>query len=198
MQVRRNTAEQKSLVRACVAAAVLLVAVVACRREAAEVAPPAAQAPASAGSTAPPAAAPKPEAPASPPAAPPTAGAAASTAASTALPMEAVAVTSATLGNAVNADKRVTAATDTFRPQDTIFVSVETSGTGGASLTARWTYGADAQGTRVNEETQKVPPGGPSVTEFHIRKPDGWPAGEYQVAILVNGEAAVTRKFSVK
>lgn len=109
-----------------------------------------------------------------------------------------VAITSATLGSAINADKRVTAATDTFRPADTIFVTVETSGTAGANLTARWTYSSKGESTRVNEETQKVPPGGPAVTEFHVRKPDGWPPGEYQVVVLVNDEVSVTRKFSVK
>jgi hypothetical protein len=77
-------------------------------------------------------------------------------------------------------------------------VTVETSGSGAADLTARWTFFAEGQVTHVNEETQKVPPGGPAVTEFHIRKPDGWPRGDYQVVILVNNDVAATRKFSVK
>jgi hypothetical protein len=144
-----------------------------------------------------PATAPAPAAPApSPPASQPAPAAPAANPAIT--PVETVAITSATLGNAVSADKRVTAATDTFRPADTIFIAVETSGAAGANLTARWTYTANGQVTRVNEETQKVPPGGPAVTEFHIRKPDGWPRGDYQVAVLVNDEVAVTKKFSVR
>ena len=118
--------------------------------------------------------------------------------ASTATPVEAVAITAATLGRAVSADKRVTAATDTFTPADTIFLSVETSGAGGANLTARWTYTTGNEATRVNEETQKVAPGGPAVTEFHIRKPDGWPRGDYQVVVLLNDEPSVTKKFTVK
>lgn len=137
-------------------------------------------------------------APAAPP--PPTATPAPDAArpASTATPVEAVAVTAATLGRAVNADKRVTAATDTFTPADTIFLSVETSGAGGANLTARWAYTPGNEATRVNEETQKVAPGGPAVTEFHIRKPDGWPRGDYQVVVLLNDEPSVTKKFAVK
>ena len=115
-----------------------------------------------------------------------------------ATPVEAVAITAATLGRAINGDKRVTAATDTFAPADTIFLSVETSGAGGADLTARWTYAKGNEATRVNEETQKVAPGGPAVTEFHIRKPDGWPPGDYQVVVLVNDEPSVTKKFTVK
>ena len=142
-----------------------------------------------------------PAAPAPAPAAPPPAATPAPDAgqpASTATPVEAVAVTAATLGRAVNADKRVTAATDTFTPADTIFLAVETSGAGGARLTARWTYIAGSEVTRVNEETQKVAPGGPAVTEFHIRKPDGWPRGDYQVVVLLNDEPSVTKKFTVK
>ena len=157
--------------------------IAACKREERVVAPVPAPGPTNAASSTAPAQ----------PAAPPAAAKDSTTAA-----VASVAITSATLGSAISADKRVTAATDTFQPSDTIFVTVETSGTSGANLTARWTYHADGQATRVNEETQKVPPGGPAVTEFHIRKPDGWPRGDYQVVVLVNDEVSVTKKFSVK
>jgi hypothetical protein len=163
------------------ALASLACALAACKREAA----PVSQQP----SPPPPAAV----APTSPPPAPAQADAAAKPS-----PVESVAVTATTLGSAVNAEKRVTAASDTFGPGDTIFVSVETSGAGGANLTARWTFLGTPEPTRVNEETQKVPAGGPSITEFHVRKPDGWPRGDYQVAVVVNDEVAATRKFSVK
>jgi hypothetical protein len=113
-------------------------------------------------------------------------------------PLEAVAVTSTTLGAAINADKRVSVASDTFRPGDTIFLTVETSGTGGAGLTARWTFDPDGQAVSVNAETQKVAPGGASVTEFHVRKPDGWPPGTYQVQVLVNSDVVATKRFKVK
>jgi hypothetical protein len=174
----------KPILTCCGALALALALATACKRETPIATPP----PAPAAT----------KEPAPPPTAPPATSEAPPAAAPAASPMAAVAVTSATLGNAINADKRVSAATDTFKPGDTIFVSVETSGTAGANLTARWTFVADGQATRVNEETQKVAPGGPSVTEFHIRKPDGWPPGDYQVVILVNDEVAVTRKFSVK
>jgi len=164
--------------------------VTACKREVPVVTPT----PSPASGNAAPAAAPATPAVTPPPATTP----APATPQSTTNAVASVAITSATLGSAISADKRVTAATDTFQPSDTIFVTVETSGTSGANLTARWTYHADGQATRVNEETQKVPPGGPAVTEFHIRKPDGWPRGDYQVVVLVNDEVSVTKKFSVK
>lgn len=128
--------------------------------------------------------------------APATPSAAPATAAPAATP--AVTVTSATLGSAINADKRVTAATDTFRPGDTLFLAIETSGAGAADLTARWTYSSGGQVTLVHEETQKVTATGPAVTEFHVQKPDGWPPGDYQVVVLVNNDVGVSKRFTVR
>ncbi|HET7401497.1 MAG TPA: hypothetical protein VFJ62_06935 [Usitatibacter sp.] len=107
-------------------------------------------------------------------------------------------MTSATLGTAINPDKRVNAATDTFRPGDTLYLSIETSGAGAADLTARWTYSTGGQVTLVHEETQKVTATGPAVTEFHVQKPDGWPAGDYQVVVLVNNDVGVSKRFTVR
>ena len=166
-------------------AAMTLAALAGCKREVPNAPAPG---PVTNGS----ASAPAPQAPATP--APPPAASSTAPAAAPA----AITVTSATLGSAVNADKRVTAASDTFRPGDTIYLAVETSGAGAADLTARWTYSAGGQVTRVHEETQKVAATGPAVTEFHVRKPDGWPPGDYQVVVLVGNEVAVTKKFSVK
>jgi hypothetical protein len=102
------------------------------------------------------------------------------------------------LGSAINADKRVTAATDTFRPGDTLYLAIETSGAGAADLTARWTYSSGGQVTLVHEETQKVTATGPAVTEFHVQKPDGWPPGDYQVVVLVNNDVGVSKRFTVR
>ena len=37
----------------------------------------------------------------------------------------------------------------------------------------------------------------PATSEFHISKPDGWPAGDYQVEISINDKPAGTKKFTV-
>jgi hypothetical protein len=50
----------------------------------------------------------------------------------------------------------------------------------------------------VNEETITINSVGPTTSEFHISKPDGWPAGEYQVEIFVDDVSAGTRQFTVK
>jgi hypothetical protein len=100
------------------------------------------------------------------------------------------------LGKAVGTDKRVTAPSSSFAPGDTIYTSVATEGASpSVTLLARWTY---QDGQVVNEETQVIAPTGPAVTEFHIAKPDGFPAGGYQVEVIANGASAGKRAFQVQ
>lgn len=99
------------------------------------------------------------------------------------------------LGRAVGADKRVTDKTEVFKPTDTIYVSVVTQGSApSATLQARWTY---QDGQVVNESSQTIAPTGTAATEFHISKPDGWPAGVYTVEVLLNGSSARKVDFKV-
>jgi predicted small lipoprotein YifL len=109
-----------------------------------------------------------------------------------------VAVAALTLGNAVGADAKVSAATETFAPADTIYVSVDTTGAGTAGLAVKWTHHKDGQVAVVKEELISISPSGPATTEFHVSKPDGWPAGDYEVEIVLNGKPAGSRKFVVR
>ena len=105
-------------------------------------------------------------------------------------------VTDVNLGRRVGADNRITDGTDDFNPRDTIYASVETSGTAsGATITARWTF---QDGQVVDESSKTISPSGNAVTEFHIMKPGGWPVGRYRVAILVNGTQVEDEEFEVK
>jgi hypothetical protein len=101
------------------------------------------------------------------------------------------------LGSAVDGDKKVVDKKETFKPNETIYVSVQTRGTApdGATMTARWKYN-DTQ--VVTESSQKIVPSGATATEFHIQKPDGWPEGKYQVDILMNGQKVASEDFEVK
>lgn len=100
------------------------------------------------------------------------------------------------LGKSLNPDKTIGAPATAFAPTDTIYVSVATTGTSsGSTLAARFTYGSDGQ--LVKEESRQIAPGGPATTEFHIAKPDGWPVGQYQVAISLNGTPAGSKSFEV-
>jgi hypothetical protein len=109
----------------------------------------------------------------------------------------AVAVSSIDVGRTLNADKTIGDKTGTFKPTDTIYVSVATNGASpGANLIARFTYGSDGQ--LVKEESRQIAPTGAATTEFHIAKPDGWPEGEYKVEVSLNGAPAGTKSFEVK
>jgi hypothetical protein len=105
-----------------------------------------------------------------------------------------ITVSGVEIGSAIGADKRVTTPTEAFKPTDTIYASVATSGSAPrATLTARFTY---QDGQVVNESSQDI--AGAGVTEFHISKPDGWPAGRYQVEVLLDGKSVSTRSFEVQ
>lgn len=107
-----------------------------------------------------------------------------------------VEVTGVQLGRAVGSDNRITDETSTFRPSDTIYASVRTEGvTPSATLSARWTF---EDGQLVDESSRTIAPDGPEVTEFHVSKPDGWPVGTYEVAILLDGREVDRKSFRVE
>ncbi|GLQ47453.1 hypothetical protein GCM10007862_25040 [Dyella lipolytica] len=107
----------------------------------------------------------------------------------------AVSVTSVDLGSAVDADQKITTATTSFTPKDTIYASIATGGAGTAAFGVKWSY---QDGQTVKEDTKTINPTGPANTEFHISKPSGWPTGNYKVDISLNGQSVASKDFSVK
>lgn len=108
---------------------------------------------------------------------------------------ERIEITSVTLGRTLGPDMRIASATTSFRPLDTIYASIATEGAAsGATLSARWTY---EDGQVIDESSRTIAPNGPEVTEFHISKPDGWPLGDYEVAISLNGTEVERTSFTV-
>ena len=104
-------------------------------------------------------------------------------------------VTTVEVGKAVGADKRVTSPTTSFAANDTIYASVASQGSAPSVVVkARWTF---QDGQLVDESSQTITPTGPAITEFHVSKPSGWPAGKYKVEISANGAVAATREFAV-
>src|SRR5688500_6101548 len=78
-------------------------------------------------------------------------------------------VTDAEVGRALDAEKRISDKTDTFKPTDTIYVSIATEGASpGAKLAAHWTY---QDGQMVKHDEITISPTGRAATEFHIAKP---------------------------
>jgi len=105
-------------------------------------------------------------------------------------------VTGVTLGNAVDAEQKVTTAATTFAPKETIYASVATDGAAnGATLASKWTF---QDGQTVSEETKTLNTTGPGVATFSISKPDGLPAGKYKFEATLNGTSAGVTEFEVK
>jgi len=113
-------------------------------------------------------------------------------------PTTGVSVAAITLGTAIDANKKVKPVTGSFDRKDTIYAGVDTTGAGTATLKAKWTYRKDGKEALVKEETQTIAATGPATNEFHVSKPDGWPAGDYQVEIFVADKSAGTKAFTVK
>jgi hypothetical protein len=109
---------------------------------------------------------------------------------------QAVRFVGADLGRAVGGDRSITDATHQFGPNDTIYVSVETDGSAAAAtVAARWTY---QDGQEVDRSETTIAPSGTEHTEFHVSNPDGWPAGNYQVEIMLDGRTVETLDFAVE
>lgn len=88
--------------------------------------------------------------------------------------------------------------TDVFAPTDDLAVLVFTEGTGEAELAARWTYGSADGRIDVHSESHPIQTDGPTIHQFRINKPDGFPVGPYQVQILLDGEPAMSRELTVQ
>lgn len=108
-------------------------------------------------------------------------------------PAPTVQVNEVILGRDLDTDNRVTVQTDQFKPSDVVYVTVMTSGSSPNSmLRAVWT---DENGQVVDESQQVVASTG--VTEFHVAKPEGLPAGRYRVEIFLDGNSVQTKEFTI-
>ena len=96
------------------------------------------------------------------------------------------------LGRSLNADQTVANHTTTFGPNDTVYVSVHTTGAGSGTLSVRWMYA----GRVVGEPKKEIKSRG--ATEFHLQNAGGFPPGDYSVEIYLDGVSAGTRTFKVE
>jgi len=106
-----------------------------------------------------------------------------------------VSVVAVDLGRNIDVDKQVTERVDVFKPNDTIYASIRTSGASpNAKLGVKWTY---QDGQVVDQSEQIIAPEGTASTEFHITKPDGLPAGDYKVEVYVDCSPVQSKDFKV-
>ena len=119
-----------------------------------------------------------------------------------AAPAPTASVTAVDLGSAVGPDLKVTTATATFKPKDTIYASITTSTSDPAAtvpgkLGVQWTYNDASGPMSVNQESKDVAFTGAGTNEFHIAKPDGFPVGKYKVDVSLDGNVVQSKEFEV-
>lgn len=96
-------------------------------------------------------------------------------------------------GRSLNQDRSVASITTLFKPNETIYVSVQTKAAGKSTISVKWMYG-----TRVIDEPSKqVDYDGPASTEFHLQNSGGFPPGDYSVDVFIDGQQVGTRTFKV-
>jgi hypothetical protein len=108
-------------------------------------------------------------------------------------PMGPLRVGTIQLGRSLNADKSVAASATTFKPYETVYVSLLTEGAGKGTVAVSWRYAGQviAQSERSVAYTQNA------ASEFHLQNAAGFPVGEYTVEIMLDGQTVATRNFRV-
>lgn len=109
-------------------------------------------------------------------------------------PQDPLRVDTIQLGRSLNPDNSVGQHTTTFKPLDTMYVSVLTPEKGRATIGVRWTYA----GRVVSEPSKDVSYKGPAATEFHIQNSSGFPPGEYSVEVFLDGQSVGKRDYRVE
>ena len=98
------------------------------------------------------------------------------------------------LGRSLSADHSVGNPAIVFKPEDTVYVSVQTTNTGAGTVGVKWMYA----GQVLSEPSRKVSYKGAGYTEFHILNSGGLPEGAYSVEAFVDGRSVGTRSFTVE
>ena len=97
------------------------------------------------------------------------------------------------IGRSLNQDRSISSITTLFKPNEVVYVSVQTTAAGKGTVSVKWKYG-----TRVIDEPSKqVNYDGPASTEFHMQNSGGFPPGDYSVDVFIDGVQVGTRAFKV-
>jgi len=113
-----------------------------------------------------------------------------------ALPAGDVEAVALELGSRLDADGRVAATQERFRPADTVQLSLVTVGSAPAAmLVVEW---RDANGSVLATDQRAVAVTGPAVHSFSRAVEGGWAPGRYVVEARLGGESAGVREFEVR
>jgi hypothetical protein len=117
-------------------------------------------------------------------------------------PAATASIASVEIGSAVDTAMKVTTATASFKPKDTVYVSIATAtsdpaATVAGKVGAKLTYMNGTEEMVVSDETRDLNLTDKDATHFQFAKPDGWPAGKYKIAVTLDGNVVQTREFDV-
>ncbi len=97
------------------------------------------------------------------------------------------------VGRSLNPDRSVASMTTLFKPSETVYVAVQTTGAGKGTVGVKWMFGTQV----IDEPTKPVSYDGPASTEFHLQNSGGFPPGDYSVEIFLDGQSVGKRTFKV-
>ena len=97
------------------------------------------------------------------------------------------------VGRSLNQDRSIASITTLFKPNETVYVSVQTKAAGKGVIGVKWKYGSQV----IDEPTKPVDYNGPASTEFHMQNSGGFPPGDYSVDVFIDGVQVDSRNFKV-
>lgn len=97
-------------------------------------------------------------------------------------------------GKSLNSDNSIGRHAIAFHPDDTMYVSVLTSGRGAGTIQVKWAL----RGYELHQVTKKVSYNGQAATDFRFAAADGFPVGDYTVEVIVDGKPFETRRIKVE
>ena len=97
------------------------------------------------------------------------------------------------VGRSLNQDSSVASITTLFKPNESVYVSVQTAAAGKGTISVKWNYGTQV----IDEPSRQVNYKGPASTAFPLRNSGGFPPGDYSVDIFIDGVQVGSRTFKV-
>jgi hypothetical protein len=97
------------------------------------------------------------------------------------------------VGRSLNQDRSIASITTLFKPNETIYVSIQTKAKGKGVVGVKWKYGSQV----IDEPSKQVSYDGPASTEFHMQNSGGFPPGDYSVDVFIDGVQVGSRNFKV-
>ena len=109
-------------------------------------------------------------------------------------PSEPLNIVAVQTGKTLNTDHSVGTHAISFRPTDTMYVSVLTNGRGAGTITVKWSL----YGRVIHEVTREVSYNDQAATDFRFAAADDFPVGDYTIDVIVDGKPFETRRIKVE